>query len=257
MQPTDPPPPGPAPDTSPGTSTASPGRRGWLGALPRPCVLCQQWCRAGFCSDCRLRFLVHDLPRCPRCALPSPAAQTCGRCLRTPPPFSHCTTLADYGFPWDRLITRFKFRQQPELAGLLAGALADAIDRQPLLPRPQLVLPVPLSPQRLAERGYNQAWELARRVASALRLPADASLLQRPLETAHQAELGRGERQRNLRTAFMADPSRRSELHGRRVALVDDVMTTGATAREAAAVLLRAGAAAVDLWVLARTPQPA
>ena len=161
--------------------------------------------------------------------------------------------VADYGFPWDHLITDFKFNGRAELAPLLAHHLANAV-RASALPLPQRVLPVPLSAARLAQRGYNQAWELARRVAAALQLPADATLLQRPLDTAHQAQLDRSERQRNLRTAFMADPRRRAQLQGQRVALVDDVMTTGATAREATTVLLRAGAAAVDIWVLARTP---
>jgi predicted amidophosphoribosyltransferase len=113
-----------------------------------------------------------------------------------------------------------------------------------------------MSARRLAERGYNQAWELARRVAAALSLPASASLLLRPVDAGPQIELGRAERQRNLRNAFMVDPRQRGTLQGRRVALVDDVMTTGATAHAAASALLRAGAA-VDVWVLARTPEHA
>jgi ComF family protein len=122
---------------------------------------------------------------------------------------------------------------------------------------PDTVVPVPMSARRLAERGYNQAWELARHVAAALSLPATASLLLRPVDAAHQIELGRAERRRNLRCAFMVDPLQRALLQGCRVALVDDVMTTGATAHAAADALLRAGAAAVDVWVLARTPDPA
>ena len=161
---------------------------------------------------------------------------------------------ADYGHPWDALIGAFKFQGRAELAGVLAERLTEAV-RRAAPPTPDLLLPVPLSPQRLAERGYNQAWELARRLSTHFRVRADATLLQRPLDTAHQAELGRAERRRNLATAFMADPRRRGRLQDRRIALVDDVMTTGATVHEAAAVLLRAGAAAVDVWVLARTPE--
>ena len=114
---------------------------------------------------------------------------------------------------------------------------------------------MPLAPQRLAQRGYNQAWELARRVAAALHLPARPDWLQRPLDTAPQAGLARAARQVNLRNAFMVEPRHRASLAGRRMALVDDVMTTGATLREAAATLLRSGAGAVDVWVLARTPE--
>jgi len=224
-----------------------------LSALPQQCEVCRQWSGSALCAECVARYTA-PRPRCACCGIPLGSAATrCGDCLRDPPPFEHTVCVADYGFPWDALIGAFKFRGRAELAGLLAARLVAAVRASALAP-PALVLPVPLSPRRLAERGYNQAWEVARRAAATLQLPADATLLQRPLETAHQAELGRSERQRNLRTAFMADPQRRAPLQGARVALVDDVMTTGATAREASAVLLRAGAAAVDLWVLARTP---
>lgn len=224
-----------------------------LPRLPHQCEVCRQWCGSALCADCVARFAAAR-PRCARCAIGlGMAASCCGDCQRQPPPFEHTICVADYAFPWDALIAAFKFQGRAELAGLLATRLAAAV-RTAARPPPALVLPVPLSPRRQAERGYNQAWELARRVARSLGLRADAHLLQRPLETAHQAELDRGERQRNLRSAFMADPRRRAVLQGARVALVDDVMTTGATAREAATVLRRAGAAAVELWVVARTP---
>ena len=161
-----------------------------------------------------------------------------------------------YAFPWDQLITKFKFHGQVELARPLADRLARAVQAHGD-PVCTLVLPVPLATARLAARGYNQAWELARRVARTQRLPARADLLLRALDTAHQAELGRAQRQQNLRAAFYVDPAQRHAVAGHRVALVDDVMTTGATAREAAAALLRAGAAAVDVWALARTAAPA
>ena len=226
----------------------------WLP--PRQCEVCLQWSGAGadgVCADCVARWAA-PLPRCARCGLRlgQPAA-ACGECLRHPPPFEGTVCAVDYGFPWDRLVGRFKFNAQAELASVLATRMLAAVQTA-AAPRPGLLLPVPLSAPRLAERGYNQAWELARRIASRLRLATDPTLLLRPLDTAHQAELDRAQRQRNLRTAFMVDARRRGEIAGRRVALVDDVMTTGATAREAAAVLLRAGAAAVDVWVFARTP---
>jgi ComF family protein len=180
----------------------------------------------------------------------------CARCLADPPTFDSCVVGCDYAFPWDRLIADFKFNARVELAAPLAQRLLAAIERDaPALPH--WVLPVPLAPQRLAERGYNQAWELARRVAHALGRRADAQLLARPLAGAHQAELGAAQRRQNMKGAFMPNPRRRASLQGQDVAVVDDVMTSGATLREAAAALRRGGAARVDVWVLARTPAPA
>jgi ComF family protein len=236
-------------------STSASWRR-WLGALPRPCALCSQWDRAGFCSDCRQRFIDTPAARCPRCALPTPGGQVCGACLQAPPPFARTIALADYAFPWDRLIARFKFQQQPELAGSLADALVAAVQRAPTLPEAPLVLPVPLSPARLAERGYNQAWELARQVARTQGLRAHHGALLRLRDTPHQVGLSRQARATNLHDAMWVPPEGRALITGRQVALVDDVMTTGMTASAATQALLAAGAASVQVWVLARTPAP-
>ncbi len=225
--------------------------------LPSQCEVCRQWGSSALCTDCIARYAA-PVPRCQRCGLRlGLSTPACGACLRDPPPFEHTVCVADYGFPWDRLIAHFKFEGRVELAGVLAAVLAQRL-RETLMqsgaPTVNLVLPVPLSDDRLAERGYNQAWEIARRVAASVALPARADLLLRPWGTAHQADLGRGERLLNLRAAFMVDARHRAALQCRQVALVDDVMTTGATAREAAAALLRAGASAVQVWVIARTP---
>ena len=222
--------------------------------LPSQCEVCRCWSDAALCAACVARFAA-PRPRCARCGLGlGAAAPACGACLREPPPFEHTVCVADYSFPWDRLVADFKFHGRAELAGVLAERMTAAVREAPG-PLPDRVAAVPMPAQRLAARGYNQAWELARRVAAALALPASATLLLRPLDAAHQIELGRSARQRNLRSAFMADPAQRAALQGRRIALVDDVMTTGATAHAAADALLRAGAAAVDVWVLARTPE--
>lgn len=236
--------------SSPAITPAAPRPAGW----PGQCEICRQWSRGGLCQACVARFAV-PVPRCARCGLrlglPAPA---CGACLHEPPPFEHTVCAVDYGFPWDHLVNEFKYQARPELAGSLAEFMAAAVQQAAQAP-PDVVLPMPLAPQRLAQRGYNQAWELARRVAAAVHRPAWPDGLQRPLDTAPQAGLGRAARQQNLRTAFMVEPRRRPALAGQRVALVDDVMTTGATVREAAAALLRAGVGAVDVWVLARTPE--
>jgi len=221
-------------------------------SLPSQCEVCRHWSRARLCGDCIARFAA-PVPRCRRCALRlGSALPSCGGCLREPPPFEQTACVADYAFPWDRLIGDLKFHDRVELAASLAQLLAEAAASTP---RPDWVLPVPLAPRRLAERGFNQAWELARRAARLRGLAARADVLTRPVEGQHQADLPRAQRLANLRAAFVVDGRRRDVIRGARVALVDDVLTTGATAREAARTLLQAGAAAVDIWVVARTEE--
>ena len=169
--------------------------------------------------------------------------------MRTPPPFERTRCVADYGFPWDGLIGAFKFHRRVELAPMLAARLTTSLEADAAWP--DVVVPVPLAPRRLRDRGYNQAWEVARRVARAIDKPASARALGRPRDGAHQVALGRDERQRELRAAFVVDDA--DAIRGRRVALVDDVFTTGATAAAATHALLSAGALAVHVWVLART----
>jgi len=156
----------------------------------------------------------------------------------------------DYCFPWDRLLLGLKFGARLELAPLLAGRLSRALALAAVEP-PDLILPIPLSAERLRERGYNQAHEIARRLAGARRQSRLCALtLMRVRHTGQQAQLPLNERRRNLRGAFaVVKPVR-----GLRVAIVDDVMTSGATLHEAADALRRAGAADVQAWVAARTP---
>jgi len=196
------------------------------------------------------------VPRCLRCAIQVPEGVTqCGECVVNPPPFEHSVTAVDYAYPWDGLITRFKFHGALDLAPALAQCLAEAVP-QGAAPPPSLLLPVPLSEARLRERGYNQAWELARRLGRLLKCPAEARLLLRVRDTPHQLAFPPEQRAGNVRAAFAVEPRRAAELLGRSVALVDDVMTTGATAAEAARMLLQAGAAQVQIWSVARTPRP-
>ncbi|MDH4288968.1 MAG: phosphoribosyltransferase family protein [Aquincola sp.] len=161
----------------------------------------------------------------------------------------------DYAFPWSRLVVALKFHAAIDLADAMAGLLARAAREAPS-PRADLVLPVPLSRERLAERGMNQAWELARRTARLLGVPATAHGLSRPLDTPRLADLPRESRTASIRGAFALAPGASAGIRGRSVALVDDVMTTGATAAEATRTLLAAGASSVQVWVFARTPAP-
>ena len=223
--------------------------------LPSLCAVCHAWGAQRVCVDCIARFAPH-VARCPGCALEVPVGTgRCGTCLTDPPPFAASVAAVDYSHPWDGLIARFKFHAALDLAPALSARLLAAIQRGQA-PQPSLLLPVPLSPQRLRERGYNQAWELAQQLGRALHCSADARLLLRVKDGPHQLAFPREQRAANVRGAFAVEPMRFSELRGRSVALVDDVMTSGATATEATRVLLQAGAASVQVWVVGRTARP-
>jgi ComF family protein len=176
--------------------------------------------------------------------------------MKAPPPWQHALAAVDYLHPWDGLLTRFKFHAALDLAPALVQRLADMHQRAAASPHPGLLLPMPLSTERLRERGHNQAWELARRLAARLNCAADAQLLLRLRDTPHQTRLAPSERAANVRGAFAAEPRRLAELRGRDITLIDDVMTTGASAAEATRALLQAGATRVQVWVVARTPRP-
>ncbi len=224
--------------------------------LPTQCAVCRGWSRCRICDDC-IRRHARPVPRCKICAIAVPAGTAaCGACLHTPPPYARSIAAVDYGFPWSDLVSAFKSRAALDLAPALAGLLAAAVQAAGDAPRPSLVLPVPLGSERLAERGMNQAWELARRVAGTLGIETTPLLLRRLIDTAHLADLPRAQRAARIRGAFGIAPGQAHRLRGRHVALVDDVMTTGATAAEAARVLLAAGASEVHVWALARTPAP-
>jgi ComF family protein len=264
-----------------------------FSALARPlrglgglCQLCRTWQDQALCAECVARFAAPRL-RCQRCALglaeqrskapveglsadeavnPAhpcepcrPPRLLCADCQREPPPQQASVAAFDYVYPWAGLLARLKFDDALELAGPLAQFLAAAVapgqSQDGAVARVDLVLPVPLAPRRLRERGYNQAWELARRIARPLRLPAQACLLERLRDTPHQLDLPRQARTANVRAAFVLAPGATGLIEGRHVALVDDVMTTGATLTEATRTLLRGGAASVQCWVVARTPR--
>lgn len=226
-----------------------------LPAVPTQCAICRDWGGERVCGVCRERFIAR-VPRCRRCALRMPdAASPCGACLTTPPAYDGALAAADYAPPWDHLIAKLKFHEALDLCASLARLVDDAW-RASGAPRPGLMVPVPLGAARLRERGYNQSWEIARRLARRIGCESDASLLRRVRDTPHQLALPPERRAANVHDAFAIAPGRVGTLRGRRVTLVDDVMTTGATANEIARVLRGAGAAAVDVWVVARTPRP-
>ena len=218
--------------------------------LPSRCAICRQWPAEPVCEACIARF-AQPRPRCLACALPVAAGVLrCGACLQNSPPWARCLCAVDYAWPWRGLVARFKFREQPGWERPLAWLMRSATWAEDTLHEADRVVPIPLSRERLAERGYNQSWLLARQLAPD---KADASLLLRIRHTPAQRTLPRSERLTNLRGAFALDPLRAREVRGQRLVLVDDVMTSGASLRAAAQVLLQAGAAQVSAIVLART----
>lgn len=221
--------------------------------LPGVCLLCNQ--RSGvaidLCAHCRaaLPWISHP---CCSCALPlaEPGRLRCHACDAHPPPFVRAIAPLGYVEPVTRMVHRLKFNGNRIDARVLGHMVADAIraayNDEPL---PELILPVPLSRARLLRRGHNQSALLARWVGGALALPVDYHACRRTRNTPPQTGLSRNARLRNLVGAFMVD----RPLAGLRVAIIDDVMTTGSTAAALARVVLAAGAAEVHVWTAART----
>ena len=222
------------------------------------CLLCDELAEAEMpiCVACET-----DLPwlgdHCETCALPLPAAGlTCDECLLEPPAFEQVVAPWRYGFPVDSLITRFKHNAKWPFGHLLADVLGQYLQHRfdEGLPRPDGLLPVPLANKRLRQRGFNQAAMLARWLSQSLGLPCEEQFLRRTKDTDAQQALDAKARKGNLRNAFSLTPD--SAVKGRHLALIDDVLTTGATAQALARLLMNAGAARVDVYCLARTPKP-
>ena len=216
--------------------------------LPQDCFLCGGNAPAPLCEGCEADLPRLAQPACPVCALPSPGAAVCGTCLARPPAYDATGAALRYAFPADRLVQAFKYRHALGLGPTLAAMLATAISSRPDL-RADVVVPLPVTIARLAERGYNQSLEIARLLPRAPLTAFEPGALERTRHAPPQADLPWKERERNVKGAFTA----RRRLDGLTVAVVDDVMTTGATVGEAARTLKAAGAARVVNWVVART----
>jgi len=179
------------------------------------------------------------------------ASPLCGRCLKEPPSYDHTLSVFQYAHPVDHLIHDLKFNRKLAIARLLGELMAQQLKKRARSissPLPQLIIPVPLHAARLRERGYNQATELARPIARALNIPIDYQHCQRQRATAIQSDLPASERSRNVKGVF----SVAKKLPAHHVAIVDDVMTTGATVAEFATTLRSAGVEKIEVWVCAR-----
>lgn len=231
-----------------------------LGRCAGQCAVCHSGCHQAVCDSC-LQLYARPQARCWTCAARLPAGlgaqprARCGRCLVHPPPLDRCIAAVDYRFPWDGLLQSFKYHQALELRQGLLERLHAALDAAQV-EAPDWLLAVPLSAERLRERGYNQSHELAKALARRRSLRCESSMLLRVRHNPRQASLALDARTANVRGVFAIDPLRADQLRGSHVALLDDVMTSGATLCELARVLQRAGVARVQAWVVARTPEP-
>lgn len=222
----------------------------WISSLgdtlmPRSCILCGATCRqSNVCPACVAGLPRLPVERCPVCALPTPNGEICGACLTKPPYFDATHAVYRYDFPLDKLIQALKYTRRLASADFLGRALMELPCPRP----PDLLLPVPLASARLAERGFNQAVELARPLARRLKTPIELFAVRRCRDTTPQVSLPWKERAKNIRHAFECSV----DLSGKAVLVIDDVMTTGATLNELARVLKAHGAAWVGNAVVAR-----
>ncbi len=217
--------------------------------FPPVCLLCSAPGdnHQDLCRSCK-----KDLPTidhaCRCCAIPLPdkTIELCGQCLQSPPPQHRCRAPFRYDFPIDGLIKQLKFQGRLPPALLLGQLFLEHLPENHL---PQALIPIPLHPHRLRQRGFNQAMELARPMAHYLNIPLLPDSLRKIIDTPPQSRLSAQNRQISLQQAFT--------VHGtipyEHVALVDDVITTGSTIQAAGNTLLSAGVKTLQVWVIART----
>ncbi|NOT14965.1 MAG: ComF family protein [Methylotenera sp.] len=212
------------------------------------CTLCasHEGDALGICAPCLDDLPWHIAPQCPQCGLPSNGS-LCGHCIKTPPNFDATQAVFTYDYPLDKLLQHYKYNEELYLANTFATLLCQKayashhkIDR---------IIPMPMHATRIKERGFNQALEIARLVSKQLQIPLDYTSCQRTRYTPPQASLPLKERIKNIKGVFECKQS----LQGLRVAIIDDVMTTGASLNELAKTLKQNGAAHVECWVMART----
>ena len=219
---------------------------------PAVCVLCGAPGDGGLdlCTACR-GDLPYNTTACSRCALPlagnvAPGA-LCGQCLRHPPAYERTLAPFRYAPPLDYLLQRLKFNGKLVHARLLGTLMAEHL-AQRLTLLPERIIPVPLHRARLAERGFNQALELARPIARRLGVALDYTSCERLRATAAQSQLPAAQRRANVRNAFRVN----GDIAARHVAIVDDVVTTGNTVNELARALRKAGVKTVEIWACGR-----
>lgn len=224
--------------------------------IPSRCAVCQHWPSYGLCESC-YKLYQKDVKRCQTCAIELPTDSTgplCGHCLNNTFAFDSTVAAVSYREPWAQMIRDFKFHQHTEKTQTIARLMQFKIQAQQA-PLPDLMAPIPNASNRIRERGYNQAWEITKALGRLLQIPSIPDILIRHKEEASQTQRSKKERLTALKNAFEPNAKKASKIHEKHVALIDDVMTTGATVEAAARSLKKAGAHQVSVWVFARTPQ--
>jgi ComF family protein len=219
-----------------------------LPVISHDCLLCRVGTKNEqlfICDDCLAELPFHHA-YCPVCAL-STSAEICGNCLKSAPAFDSTRAVFKYLHPIDALLQQYKYANNLVLARAFGRLMTTAV--QDATQRPDVLIPMPLHAQRLGERGFNQAVEIGCVISQLMQLPLDVSACQRIKPSPPQASLPLKQRVRNMRNAFRCTRN----LDGMRVAILDDVMTTGASLNELAKVVKKAGAIHVECWVIART----
>lgn len=210
------------------------------------CILCavEADSNHSLCHDCLGNLPAPPNLCCPQCGLAT-LGEICGRCLNNKPAYDNTHTLFSYAYPVDALLQHYKYNNALYLSQTFGQLLARKIIDFDI----DAIIPMPLHPVRLKERGFNQSLEVAKIIANQFNIELDTSSCRRVKNTPPQASLALKERAKNMKGAFECSVN----LTGKHIALVDDVMTTGASLHELAKTLKRAGAAKVSCYVLART----
>ncbi|MDP1766342.1 MAG: ComF family protein [Methylotenera sp.] len=220
------------------------------GLLKQRCLLCsaQDGGEHGLCNECLNDLPWHAAPQCPQCGLHSNSL-VCGSCLNNPPHFNATHSLFTYDFPVDAMMQHYKYGSMLNISHIFGQLLGKKINLETV----DLVIPMPMHRTRLKERGFNQALEIAKILAENNAEKLDYKSAQRQKLTPPQASLALKERVKNIKGAFKISADLTNHLAGKRIAIVDDVMTTGASLNELAKILKQAGATHVECWVVART----
>lgn len=222
------------------------------------CVLCNaninapQTSNHAVCRPCLNDLPWHPTNSCPQCGLTS-SSMVCGRCLNSPPDFDATKAIFLYAYPVDVMMQRYKYGNMLNLGNTFGDFLTEKVNVEDCLKNIDLIIPMPMHPQRLKERGFNQALEIAKVLTKDCKEKLDYNSVERQTLTPPQASLPLKERIKNIKGAFKVKADKLDKLQGKRIAIIDDVMTTGASLNELAKTLKKAGASHVECLVVVRT----